>query len=96
MSTGSVERLARLDVPAQLPRRRRRSLSAGADVLVDLSEDMIPFRTDLRMLMDSLRVVVGEDGLRVLRFSGRPFTQIGVGRRATWQAYELPPIARVS
>jgi hypothetical protein len=89
-----VEALARLEVPARLPLRSRRSIDLGAQVLVDLSEDMLPFREDIRGILRRLRRIVGGDALTVLRFAGRPMTQIGPGRRATWGPYEPPRLAQ--
>jgi hypothetical protein len=89
-----VEQLARMNVPAHFPRLRRRSVTSGAQVLVDLSEDMLPFREDLIHLLRSLRRALGDDRVNVLRFAGRPMTQIGPGRRDTWHAYEPPPRPR--
>lgn len=88
-----VDQLVRLKVPSSLPRRRRRSITSGAQVLVDLSEDMLPFREDLLDILRRLRRVLGSDRVTVLRFAGRPMTQAGPGRRDTWEPYK-PPEAR--
>jgi hypothetical protein len=85
-----VDALARLQPPDRPPRRPRRSLDAGVQVLVDLSTDMLPFRQDLVELLDRLRRVVGADRVTVRRFAGRPWSECGPGRRDTWGAYDPP------
>jgi hypothetical protein len=89
-----VESLARREAPARLPRRAHRSLSAGAHLLVDLSESMLPFRADLVALVARVRRVLGDDGLSVLRFAESPLAGTGPGRRSTWSRYEPPPTPR--
>ena len=85
-----VEALGRLDLPSRLPRRTRWSVDSGAQVLVDLSEDMLPFRQDVLGLLRRVRDVVGRDRVTVLRFAGRPLTAIGPGRQDTWGGYVAP------
>lgn len=87
-----VDDLARLRVPSRLPRRSRRSINVDARVLVDFSDDMLPFRADIIMMLRKLRRLFGADRLTVLRFAGRPFSQIGPGRRATWGRHEPPGV----
>jgi hypothetical protein len=87
-----VNALALLQTPSRLPRRQRRSIDSGAQVLVDFSEDMLPFREDVVGLLHRLRRVLGQSDLSVLRFAGRPMTNIGPKQRATWGPYEAPHV----
>jgi hypothetical protein len=89
-----VDELARLRVPTGLPRHTRRSIGSGAQVLVDFSDDMFPLREDVFGILQRLRRVFAEDGLTVLRFAGRPLTEIGPGPRVTWARYEPPSVRR--
>jgi hypothetical protein len=88
-----VERIvtasARGEVLERLPRRPRRSLGGGVQMLVDLSETMLPFRADLVEIVAQVRRVVGVDRVTVMRFAGDPAIA-GPGRRRTWTAYEPP------
>ncbi len=84
--------MARLRFPARLPRRRRWQLAPAVQVLADLSEDMLPHRADVLGLLGTLRRVVGEDRVTVLRFAGRPMTAVGPGDRRTWGPYRPPPV----
>ncbi|NEM04742.1 hypothetical protein [Geodermatophilus normandii] len=84
--------LARLRFPARLPRHRRRQLAPAVQVLADLSDDMLPHRTDVLGLLGTLHRVVGQDRLAVLRFAGRPMTEVGAGNRTTWGPYRPPPV----
>lgn len=87
-----VDDLARLRVPSRLPRRSRRSINLDARVLVDFSDDMLPFRADITGILRRLRRLFGTDRLTVLRFAGRPYTEIGPGRRSTWGPHEPPSV----
>jgi hypothetical protein len=83
-----VDGLARMNVPERIPRRMRRSTGAGAQVLVDFSDDMFPLREDIFAIVARLRRVFAEEELTVLRCAGRPMSEIGPGPRATWGRYD--------
>jgi hypothetical protein len=89
-----VDQVARLRPPTRLPRQARRSITGGVLVLVDMSEDMGPFRQDLLGILRDLRRVIGSEHVTVLRFAGRPLTQIGAGQRDTWKRFEPPEVPR--
>ena len=70
-----VDALARMQTPTVLPRLRRRTLNDGADVLADVSEGMLPFDADVRLILERVRCVVGHGGVAVTQFDGYPLTQ---------------------
>lgn len=84
-----VDAIARGAFPPRLPRRPHRSLSAGVQLLVDLSPTMLPYRTDLVALIGDVHRVVGKDRVSVLRFAGDPW-HVGPGRRTTWAPFVAP------
>lgn len=83
-----VDDLARMTTPTKLPRRRRRSLDAGVDVLLDASRAMVPFNADVADFLERLRRVVGEDRVFVRRYDGYPLTRTLSGPRVTDRAPE--------
>lgn len=87
-----VDELARLRVPAPIPRRKRLSINAGVHVIVDFSEDMFAVRDDVFWILSKLSRVFGEEHLTVLRCAGRPWTEIGPGPHATWGPYQPPTV----
>jgi hypothetical protein len=89
-----VEHLARREIPPRIPRRQRRSVTSGAQVLVDFSEDMIPFRDDIVEILERIRLVLGGEHVAFLRFAEKPLSEIGPGRRDTWTRYEPPDTPR--
>jgi hypothetical protein len=89
-----VEHLARRDIPSRIPRLQRRSVTSGAQVLVDLSEDMIPFRDDIVEILERIRLVLGGEHVAFLRFAEKPLSEIGPGRRDSWTRYEPPDTPR--
>jgi hypothetical protein len=89
-----AEHIARERVPQRLPRLPHRSLSAGVQMLIDVSSSMQPFRADLVDIVAQVRRVVGEDRATVLRFAASPLAGAGAGRRATWRDYAPPPTPR--
>jgi len=72
-----VDLLARRELPERLPRRRRRTLSAGADVLVDQSGAMLPFAADAREVVAQIVRVLGAERVGVWRFDGDPLHAVG-------------------
>lgn len=72
-----VDLLARRELPDRLPRLRRRTLSAGADVLVDQSGAMLPFATDAWEAVAQIVRVLGAERVGVWRFDGDPLHALG-------------------
>jgi hypothetical protein len=84
-----TDRVARRELVTALPRRPRLTLGAGAQVLVDAGDAMLPFRGDVAALVARVRRVAGDDRVAVLRFSGSPL-RCGPGGRSTWRTYTPP------
>ena len=89
-----VDAIARDEIPERLPRLPHRSLSAGVQMLIDMSPSMQPFRADLIDIVAQVRRLVGDDAATILRFAGSPLDGAGPGRRATWRPYEPPATPR--
>jgi hypothetical protein len=89
-----VDALARLQTPTELPRRSRRTLDEGVDVLVDLSEGMLPFEADTEEIIQRMRRVVGYGRISVLEFDLYPLTEIFEGTRATSGTPQPPQVPR--
>lgn len=84
-----VELSAKCRPAARLPRRTAWTLRRGAQVLVDRSEAMVPFRNDIEDALSALGLLLG-DSVSVLRFEETP---LRVFRYARNQArdYRPPP-----
>lgn len=85
-----VERLARKEHLKRLPVRPFPTLSQGVQVLVDMSQSMIPYARDQAWLQREVQKVVGYEKAQVLRFVGVPSRGAGVGERSSWTAYQPP------
>jgi hypothetical protein len=81
--------------PEGLPRRPRRTLRFGVEVLVDLSTSMRPFRRDQSQVVDSVRALVGATATRVALFADAPLRGVGAGPQWTWHDYVPRPGSRV-
>jgi hypothetical protein len=88
-----VRMLAARQPLRSLPREARRTLGRGADVLIDVGAAMSPFRSDERHVIDVLCRWVGDEAVRVRRFSECPSRGTGDGPVWTWGPYEPPPPA---
>ena len=75
-----VRRLLRLPVP---------TLRSGAQVLIDTSPTLDPYRLDVAPLIRSLDDILADDRLEVLRFWGVP-DRVGTGRRRSWTDWTPP------
>jgi hypothetical protein len=71
-----------------LPRRPRRAIRHGVQLLVDRGDGMLPFRADVRQLTGRVRAVAGSTRVSVLGFEGTPLRGTGTGSRRTWTPYE--------
>lgn len=89
----AIEMLASGRSVTELPRVDVRTLSFGAQVLVDVGAGMDPYARDGDPLVDAIRRVVGPDRTSVLRFRGSPLAGAGPGGISTWRPY-APPEAR--
>jgi len=86
---GLVQKLARLDLPSQLPRRRIPSIRGGVQLLIDRSNWMAPFHEDTTRLVDRFRAVVG-DALEELSVTEAPPEVIATGGDATPRPWTPP------
>ena len=86
-----VELLARGLPLASLPRRVRRTLRHGVQVLVDHGPAMEPFARDQAELCKRVRALVGRDKTEELHFARSPLHGAGAGPSWTWEAYDPPP-----
>jgi hypothetical protein len=94
--TALVEAIASSRPPVALIRQPQRTLRFGAQVLVDLSDSMRPFRRDQVHVTDIVRAVVGPASTDVRHFAGVPTRGAGTGPRWTWREYTPPaPGSRV-
>jgi hypothetical protein len=73
-----------------VPRLTRRSLSRGAQILVDVGEGMQPFIRDAWHLVDEIEAVTGSSNIETLSFADAPTRGAGAGPVWTWSAYEPP------
>jgi hypothetical protein len=89
-----VEQLARQRPVTWLPRRARRSLRFGVQVLIDRGEAMQPFRRDQQELAAQIIRVAGRDRTQLQYFIDSPFHGDGVGSGPVWnwQPYSGPPV----
>jgi hypothetical protein len=85
-----VAALARRQPLQRLPRKRRRSLRFGVQVLIDMGEAMQPFARDEQVLVDQVRRIVGVDRTSLLYFADCPVRGAGPGPRRTWRTYSPP------
>jgi|RhiMetdeSRZDD1v2_1073273.scaffolds.fasta_scaffold16941_5 hypothetical protein len=86
-----VEDLARGRAVDHLPTLPRPTLVQGVQVLLDLSEAMLPYRKDQVWLLGEIRKTVGDDKVSVLSFAGSPLRGAGSGPQTEWAAYQPPP-----
>ena len=66
----------------QLPNLPWPTLVRGVQVLMDLSEEMLPYRKDQLWLVDELEKTVGQDKVKILSFAAAPLLGAGATRRA--------------
>jgi len=88
-----VERLARCEAIAELPRDRVATLRRGIQLLVDHGQSMMPFMRDVEELSRRIAQVVGRDRTQVAHFSAFPEDGAGPGGPSTWRKPYLPPPA---
>lgn len=86
-----LEAIAAGRPPVALTRKPQRTLRFGAQVLLDLSEQMRLFRRDQNQVTEIVRAVVGSASTDVLYFADVPTRGAGVGPRWKWRDYKPPP-----
>nr|WP_320190274.1 hypothetical protein [uncultured Desulfobacter sp.] len=87
---GVVEVLARGRHVSVLPRKVVRGLSRQVQVLLDVSQGMLPFRRDQVELVNVLETVLGNDAIDVLRTNGSPMDRKVASRNRGKLQYEVP------
>jgi len=85
-----VEAIVSSRPPVRLPQRMVSTLRRGAQVLIDVSGDSLPFLDDLAQMERVVRDVVGGEAARVLRFAVSPIRGTGPRGRSTWRPYQPP------
>jgi len=87
-----VEKCARGEALASVPRLPQASLSSGVQLLIDRGEALMVFAQDQARLAKTIVRLAGEDKTQILSFSGFP-SRAGSGGMFRWKAYEeqLPP-----
>ena len=80
-----VERLARCEAIAELPRERVATLRRGIQLLVDHGESMMPFMRDVEEVSRRILEVVGRDRTHVAHFSAFPEDGAGPGGPSSWR-----------
>lgn len=86
----AVETIARGRSLSELPMLPRNTLSRGAQVLVDMGEEMTPYARDRSQLVREVSRIAGRSRLTTLRFQGTPLRGAGSSGRPTWQRYKPP------
>ena len=66
------------------PRAQQRQMPPRIQLLVDRGEAMLPFASDLDILIDDVTRVIGPDQVELLRFAGCPIRGAGPGSRNSW------------
>lgn len=82
-----LDRIARGDVVAELPRAHVPSIARGVQLLIDRGEGMAPYSVDVGWVRDALQRVVGGYALEVLQFAHSPLRGAGRKSRRTWRPY---------
>ncbi|HKP53205.1 MAG TPA: hypothetical protein VJ183_11205 [Chloroflexia bacterium] len=85
-----VEAIAKQIAVQQVPRSPEPTLRRGVQVLVDISEAMLPYSADQEVLQAEIARVVGTGRLSVRYFAGDPM-KAGCGPRWDWRPYVPPP-----
>jgi hypothetical protein len=87
----AVDLLARGVPLAVLPRRMRRTLRHGVQILVDHGPAMELFARDQAHVCARVEALVGKDRTDLLRFAYSPLRGAGAGPLWTWDTYRPPP-----
>ncbi len=87
-----VPRIATGEAIASVPRRPVLTTRLGLRLLVDVGTGMLPFRHDVKRVVERIEHLVGEDGVERLDFDGSPLGPRGVGDGPVWDW--LPYVAQ--
>jgi hypothetical protein len=82
-----LERIARGEVVAELPRTAVPSIARGVQLLIDRGDGMAPYAADVVWIREALQRVVGGYALEVLQFAHAPLRGAGPKSRRTWRPY---------
>src|SRR5262249_49169193 len=82
-----IESLSQREHLAGLPRLSAPTMRHGLQLLVDLGVGMTPYASDVKSFQKEIRLIVGDDGVEVLRFDGSLLRGAGPGPRRTWKEY---------
>jgi hypothetical protein len=85
-----VDRIARRAHLDEIPREPVPTLRRGLQLLVDMSEALMPFSRDQDWLRATLEKLVPADRLEMLFFAGCPGRGAGTGLRSEWTGYRYP------
>jgi hypothetical protein len=86
-----IELLARRQRVERLPHLPVPTLRRGVQLLLDISQAMLPWERDQRMLQKEVQDVVGTDKVQSLRFVGCPARGVGMGTKSRWKSFYTPP-----
>lgn len=86
-----VAALARRRRVESLPRRPRRTLVRGVQLLTDVAPAMAPYLADADLVAAAVEAVVGRPHVQRLHFQGTPLDGAGAGPAWTWSTYTAPP-----
>ena len=73
-----------------LPRRVRRSLSRGVQVLVDVGAGMVPYTRDAWEVVAAVERLVGQSRIQMHMFDAHVESDCGPGPIWTWRRYRAP------
>jgi len=82
-----LERIARAEAVAELPRASVPSIARGVQLLIDRGDGMLPYAADVVWIREALLRVVGGYALEVLQFAHSPLRGAGRKSRRTWKPY---------
>ena len=82
-----LERIARGEAVADLPRADVPSIARGVQLLIDRGDGMLPYAADVVWIREALLRVVGGYALEVLQFAHSPLRGAGRKSRRTWKPF---------
>jgi hypothetical protein len=91
-----VTEVAQKKTLVHVPRLPVTSIARGAQILIDISDAMLPFRQDTREIESDIGDLFGTDSIRVMYFANNPMRGAGIGSRRRWRRYSeaWPPLER--
>lgn len=88
-----IDRIAKAAPIKEVPRKMRRSLRLGMQILIDVGMGMQPFHADQDSIIEALGALLPEEDLRILMFSNCPSR--GCQGAPAWQDAHWTPVAGV-